>query len=100
MGLVNSFYLFDSKDGSFEKIASVCRHQEACFMPLGFDIDNTTLLGVGQAVHPDGSILDETDTNAFGHRTLISREFTEMIYHDPDFDISVQCTVITCQPMV
>ena len=48
MGLVNSFYLFDSKSGSYEKIAS-CRHQEACFMPLGFDIDNTTLLGVGQA---------------------------------------------------
>ena len=33
-------------------------------MPLGFDIDNNTILGVGQAVLPDGSILDETDTNA------------------------------------
>ena len=87
MGLVNSFYLFDSKNDSYEKIAS-CRHQEACFMPLGFDIDNKTILGVGQAVLPDGSILDETDTNAMWAWDSETREYTEMIYHDPDFDIS------------
>ena len=86
MGLVNSFYLYN-KDGSFEKINS-CRHQAACFTPLRFDIDNTTLLGVGQAVQPDGSILNETDTNALWAYDTINREFTEMIYHDPDFDLS------------
>ena len=55
-------------------------------MPLGFDIDNKTILGVGQAVLPDGSILDETDTNAMWAWDSETREYTEMIYHDPDFD--------------
>ena len=54
---------FINNDGSFDKIGS-CRHQAACFTPLRFDIDNTTLLGVGQAIQPDGSIINETDTNA------------------------------------
>jgi hypothetical protein len=84
--LVDSFYLYN-KDGSFDKIGS-CRHQAACFTPLRFDIDNTTLLGVGQAIQPDGSILNETDTNALWAYDTINREFTEMIYHDPDYDIS------------
>ena len=86
LGLVDSFYLYN-EDGSFDKIGS-CRHQAACFTPLRFDIDNTTLLGVGQAVQPDGSILNETDTNALWAYDTINREFTEMIYHDPDFDLS------------
>jgi len=86
LGLVDSFYLYN-KDGSFDKIGS-CRHQAACFTPLRFDIDNTTLLGVGQAIQPDGSILNETDTNALWAYDTINREFTEMIYHDPDYDIS------------
>ena len=86
MGLVNSFYLYNN-DGSFDKIGS-CRHQAACFTPLRFDIDNTTLLGVGQAIQPDGSIINETDTNALWAFDTINREFTEMIYHDPDYDLS------------
>jgi len=86
LGLVNSFYLYN-QDGSFDKVGS-CRHQAACFTPLRFDIDNTTLLGVGQAVQSDGSILNETDTNALWAYDTINREFTEMIYHDPDFDLS------------
>lgn len=86
MGLVSNFYLFN-EDKSFDKVQS-CRHQEACFMPLGFDIDNRTLLGVGQAVQSDGSILNETDTNAMWGYDIETREYTEMIYHDPDFDIS------------
>ena len=86
MGLVNSFYVYN-EDGNHEKIAS-CRHQEACFTPIGFDIDNRTLLGVGQAIQKDGSILNETDTNALWGWDIETREYTEMIYHDPDFDIS------------
>jgi hypothetical protein len=49
----------------FDKISS-CRHQGACFTPLSLDIDNTTILGVGQAVKPDGSIINETDTMHYG----------------------------------
>jgi hypothetical protein len=48
MGLVRSFYKYN-QDGSYKKIAS-CRHQDACFSPISFDIDNKTILGVGQAV--------------------------------------------------
>jgi len=88
LGLVDSFYLYN-KDGSFDKIGS-CRHQAACFTPLRFDIDNTTLLGVGQAIQPDGSILNETDTNALWAYDTINREFTEMIYHDPDYGIKLK----------
>ena len=77
MGMVDSFYLYN-EDGTFDQVGS-CRHQGACFQPLAFDVDNTTLLGVGQAVQSDGSILDETDTNALWAYDTISREFTEMI---------------------
>jgi len=86
MGLLTNFYIYN-EDGSHEKISS-CRHQEACFAPLGFDIDNRTLLGVGQAVQKDGSIIDETDTSALWGWDIETREYTEMIYHDPDFDVS------------
>ena len=86
LGLVDSFYLYN-ENGSFDKISS-CRHQGACFTPLSLDIDNTTILGVGQAVKPDGSIINETDTNALWSYDTINREFTEMIYHDPDYDLS------------
>ena len=86
MGMVDSFYLYN-EDGTFDQVGS-CRHQGACFQPLAFDVDNTTLLGVGQAVQSDGSILDETDTNALWAYDTVSREFTEMILHDPDYDIS------------
>ena len=85
MGMVDSFYLYN-EDGTFDQVGS-CRHQGACFQPLAFDVDNTTLLGVGQAVQSDGSILDETDTNALWAYDTVSREFTEMIHHDPDYDI-------------
>ena len=86
MGLVRSFYKYD-KNGNHKKIHS-CRHQEACFVPMSFDTDNNTVLGVGQAVQKDGSILQETDTNAMWSYDFEKEEFIEMIYHDPDFDIS------------
>ena len=86
MGLVRNFYEYN-QDGSYEKLIS-CRHQEACFSPLEFDIDNKTILGVGQAVQQDGSILNETDTNALWGFDMETKQYTEMIYHDPDFDIS------------
>ena len=85
-GLVRSFYEYN-QDGSYAKLGS-CMHQEACFSPVRFDIDNKTVLGVGQAVLQDGSILNETDTNALWGFDMDTKEFTEMIYHDPDFDIS------------
>jgi len=86
MGLFDTFYLYN-EDGTFDKIGR-CKHQAACFSPRAFDVDNTTLLGVGQAVQSDGSILNETDTSALWAYDTISRKFTEMIYHDPDYDIS------------
>tara|TARA_E500000178_G_C17025019_1_gene757547 strand:- start:617 stop:2677 length:2061 start_codon:yes stop_codon:yes gene_type:complete len=86
MGLVTTFYKYN-QDGSYKKILS-CRHQEACFTPVGFDVDNKTILGVGQAVRSDGSILDETDTNALWAMDYESEEYVEMIYHDQDFDLS------------
>jgi dipeptidyl aminopeptidase/acylaminoacyl peptidase len=86
MGVVRSFYKYDT-NGNHKKIAS-CRHQEACFTPVSFDIDNKTILGVGQAVKKDGSILNETDTNALWAMDYDSEEYVEMIYHDPDFDVS------------
>ena len=86
MGLVRSFYAYN-QNGNHEKLGS-CMHQEACFSPVSFDIDNKTVLGVGQAVKQDGSILDETDTNALWAFDMETKEYTEMIYHDPDFDIS------------
>ncbi len=86
MGVVRSFYKYDT-NGNHKKIAS-CRHQEACFTPVGFDIDNKTILGVGQAVKKDGSILNETDTNALWAMDYDSEEYVEMIYHDPNFDVS------------
>jgi dipeptidyl aminopeptidase/acylaminoacyl peptidase len=85
-GLVRSFYEYN-QDSSYTKLGS-CMHQEACFSPVRFDIDNKTVLGVGQAVLQDGSILNETDTNALWGFDMDTKEFTEMIYHDPDFDIS------------
>ena len=86
MGLVRSFYKYN-QDGSYKKIAS-CRHQDACFTPISFDIDNKTILGVGQAVKKDGSIINETDTNALWAMDYDTEQYVEMIYHDPDFDIS------------
>jgi len=86
MGLVRSFYKYN-QDGSYKKIAS-CRHQDACFSPISFDIDNKTILGVGQAVKKDGSIINETDTNALWAMDYDTEQYVEMIYHDPDFDIS------------
>jgi dipeptidyl aminopeptidase/acylaminoacyl peptidase len=85
MGLVTSFYKYN-QDGSYKKISS-CRHQDACFVPISFDIDNKTILGVGQAVKKDGSIINETDTNALWAMDYDTEEYVEMIYHDPDFDI-------------
>ena len=86
MGLVTSYYKYN-KNGAHSKLGS-CRHQEACFVPLTFDIDNKTVLGVGQAVKKDGSIIDETDTNALWAMDYETEEYVEMIYHDPNFDIS------------
>jgi dipeptidyl aminopeptidase/acylaminoacyl peptidase len=86
MGVVRSFYKYN-QDGSYKKIAS-CRHQDACFSPISFDIDNKTILGVGQAVKKDGSIINETDTNALWAMDYDTEQYVEMIYHDPDFDIS------------
>jgi len=86
MGLVTTFYKYN-QDGSYKKILS-CRHQEACFIPVSFDVDNKTILGVGQAVRSDGSILNETDTNALWAMDYDSEEYVEMIYHDQDFDVS------------
>ena len=86
MGVVRSFYKYN-QDGSYKKIAS-CRHQDACFTPISFDIDNKTILGVGQAVKKDGSIVNETDTNALWAMDYDTEQYVEMIYHDPDFDIS------------
>jgi len=86
MGLVTSYYKYN-KNGDHTKLGS-CRHQEACFVPVAFDIDNKTVLGVGQAVKKDGSIVSETDTNALWAMDYESEEYVEMIYHDPDFDIS------------
>ena len=86
MGLVTNYYKYN-KNGAHSKLGS-CRHQEACFVPLTFDIDNKTVLGVGQAVKKDGSIIDETDTNALWAMDYETEEYVEMIYHDPNFDIS------------
>lgn len=86
MGLVTSYYKYN-KNGDHTKLGS-CRHQEACFVPVAFDIDNKTVLGVGQAVKKDGSIVSETDTNALWAMDYETEEYVEMIYHDPDFDIS------------
>ena len=86
MGLVTSFYKYD-KNGNHKRVGK-CRHQEACFSPISFDIDNKTILGVGQAVKKDGTILNETDTNALWAMDYDTEEYVEMIYHDPDFDIS------------
>lgn len=86
MGVLRSFYKYN-QDGSYKKIAS-CRHQDACFTPISFDIDNKTILGVGQAVKKDGSIINETDTNALWAMDYDTEQYVEMIYHDPDFDIS------------
>jgi dipeptidyl aminopeptidase/acylaminoacyl peptidase len=86
MGVVRSFYKYN-QDGSYKRIAS-CRHQDACFTPISFDIDNKTILGVGQAVKKDGSIINETDTNALWAMDYDTEQYVEMIYHDPDFDIS------------
>jgi len=86
MGLVTSYYKYN-KNGDHTKLGS-CRHQEACFVPVAFDIDNKTVLGVGQAVKKDGSIVSETDTNALWAMDYETEEYVEMIYHDPNFDIS------------
>ena len=86
MGLVTTFYKYN-ENGNHKKMYS-CRHQEACFTPMRFDIDNNTVLGVGQAVQKDGTILQETDTNALWSYDFEKEEFIEMIYHDPDFDVS------------
>ena len=86
MGLVRSFYKYNS-DGNHKQVGS-CRHQEACFVPVAFDVDNKTILGVGQAVQKDGTILNETDTNALWAMDYETEEYVEMIYHDPDFDVS------------
>ena len=84
-GIEETFYKFTS-DG-YEKVHS-CMHQQACFYPSYFDIDNKTVLGVGQAVLPNGKILNETDTNAMWSYDMDSGEYIEMIYHDPDYDLS------------
>ena len=63
-------------------------HQAACFFPQSFDIDNKSLLGVGQAVSPNGTIKNETDTNALWAVDAETGEYLEMIYHDPDYDLS------------
>ena len=84
-GIETTFYKFTA-DG-YEKVHS-CIHQQACFYPSYFDIDNKTVLGVGQAVLPNGRILNETDTNAMWSYDMDSGEYLEMIYHDPDYDLS------------
>ena len=86
MGLVRSFYKYNS-DGNHKQVGS-CRHQEACFVPVAFDVDNKTILGVGQAVQKDGTILNETDTNALWAMDYETEEYVEMIYHDPGHDKS------------
>ena len=47
-GIETTFYKF-TDNGGYEKITS-CMHQSACFYAESFDIDNKTLIGVGQAV--------------------------------------------------
>ena len=64
-GIETTFYRF-TDNGGYEKVNS-CMHQAACFYPQSFDIDNKTLLGVGQAVSPNGTIKNETDTLSLIH---------------------------------
>ena len=85
-GIETTFYRF-TDNGGYEKVNS-CMHQAACFYPQSFDIDNKTLLGVGQAVSPNGTIKNETDTNALWAVDADTGEYLEMIYHDPDYDLS------------
>ena len=85
-GIETTFYKF-TDNGGYEKIIS-CMHQAACLYAESFDIDNKTLLGIGQAVQPDGTIINETDTNALWAVDAETGEFLEMIYHDPDYDLS------------
>ena len=49
-GIETTFYKF-TDNGGYEKVLS-CMHQAACFFPQSFDIDNKSILGVGQAVLP------------------------------------------------
>jgi len=85
-GIETTFYRF-TDSGGYEKVIS-CMHQAACFFPQSFDIDNKTILGVGQAVTPEGKILNETDTNALWAIDSETGEYLEMIFHDPDYDLS------------
>ena len=85
-GIETTFYKF-TDNGGYEKVLS-CMHQAACFFPQSFDIDNKSILGVGQAVLPNGQIINETDTNALWSINSETGEYQEMIYHDPDYDLS------------
>ena len=85
-GIETTFYKF-TDNGGYEKVLS-CMHQAACFFPQSFDIDNKSILGVGQAVLPNGKIINETDTNALWSINSETGEYQEMIYHDPDYDLS------------
>jgi len=86
-GLFEYYYLYNAADGSFEKIWS-CENREACFHPLTFDFDDRHLFGVGQAINPDGSIHEYTDTNALWLFDTKTRKFVEKVFHDKDFDFS------------
>ena len=87
-GIETTFYKF-TDNGGYEKVLS-CMHQAACFFPQSFDIDNKSILGVGQAVLPNGQIINETDTNALWSINSETGEYQEMIYHDPDYDLSLK----------
>ena len=45
-------------------------------------------LACREAVLPNGQIINETDTNALWSINSETGEYQEMIYHDPDYDLS------------
>ena len=60
--------------------------QEPGFVPVGTYKGRTVV--TGSKFSPSGELLEENDTNALYFYDMQTREFSEKLYQDPDYDVS------------
>lgn len=76
-------YMKDSKEW-VEHFSFKC--QEPGFVPVG--TYKGKIVVSGSKFSPSGELLEENDTNALYFYDMDTREFSEKLYQDPDYDVS------------
>ena len=85
-GLKYKLYHRNDVNKDFELLREFT-YQEAMFMPQTYDYDPRYVYVVGQPIAKDGTILDNSDTDALWKYDAYKDEFVEKIYSHPRYDV-------------